>query len=137
MVTIDNLEIPEVLELRMRADPRVLSDIRRSVRRWLHRSGVDEQTIGELTIAVSEACANAVEHAYSAAPAEFDLHVSKHDGSITASVRDAGRWRAPRGENRGRGLVIINAVMDDVEVRSSDAGTEVVMHKRLPTAENV
>jgi anti-sigma regulatory factor (Ser/Thr protein kinase)/putative methionine-R-sulfoxide reductase with GAF domain len=135
MVTIDNLVIPEVLELRVRADPRVLSDIRRSVRRWLHRNGVDEQTIGELTIAVSEACANAIEHAYSPAPAEVDLHVSKSDGGITASVRDAGRWRASRGEHRGRGRVIINAVMDEVTVRSGDEGTEIVMHKRLPAAE--
>ena len=70
-MTIDNLTIPEVLELRVRADPHALSDLRRSVRRWLHRNGVDEQTIGELTIAVSEACANAIEHAYSPAPAEF------------------------------------------------------------------
>jgi hypothetical protein len=31
--------------------------------------------------------------------------------------------------------VIINAVMDEVTVRSGDEGTEIVMHKRLPAAE--
>jgi anti-sigma regulatory factor (Ser/Thr protein kinase)/putative methionine-R-sulfoxide reductase with GAF domain len=135
MVTMDNLIIPQVLELQVRADPRELTDVRRSLRRWLRRNGVDDQTIADLTLAVSEACANAVEHAYSPGPAEFALRVWREDGGVTASVRDAGRWRTPRGENRGRGLVIINTVMDDVHVRSSDGGTEIVMHKRLATAQ--
>ena len=135
IVAIDNLMIPQVLELQMQADPRVLVDVRRSVRRWLRHNEVDDQTTADVTLAVSEACANAVEHAYSAAPAEFGLRVSRDDGGVTASVRDAGRWRNPRGEHRGRGLVIIKTVMDDVHVRSSDEGTEIVMHKRLATAQ--
>ena len=69
--------------------------------------------------------------AYSPAPAEFDLRVTRDDGMITASVRDVGRWRAPRGENRGRGLTIIGTVMDEVEVESNDDGTEIVMRRRV------
>jgi anti-sigma regulatory factor (Ser/Thr protein kinase)/putative methionine-R-sulfoxide reductase with GAF domain len=131
MVTIENLVVPEVLELRFPADPRMLSDVRRSMRRWLRRTAADEQTIADTTLAVSEACSNAVEHAYSPAPAEFELRVSQEDQTITATVRDGGRWRPPRGENRGRGLAIIGTVMDDVQVESSDEGTELVMHRRI------
>jgi anti-sigma regulatory factor (Ser/Thr protein kinase)/putative methionine-R-sulfoxide reductase with GAF domain len=131
MVTIENLLIPEVLKLRMPADPRVLTDARRLARRWMRRQGVDERAIGEVTLALSEACANAIEHAYSPGPAEFELQVQKQDGTITATVRDVGNWRVPRGEHRGRGLAIIGTVMDEVDVQSTEGGTEIVMRKRV------
>jgi anti-sigma regulatory factor (Ser/Thr protein kinase)/GAF domain-containing protein len=131
IVTLENLVIPAVLELRLPADPRVLSDARRSMRRWLRHTGADEQSVADMTLAISEACANAIEHAYSAAPAEFDLRVSRDDGTITASVRDVGRWRPARGQDRGRGLAIIGTVMDEVDVESSDEGTAIVMRRQI------
>jgi anti-sigma regulatory factor (Ser/Thr protein kinase)/putative methionine-R-sulfoxide reductase with GAF domain len=131
IVTLENLVIPAVLELRLPADPSVLTDVRRSMRRWLRHTGLDDQSIADMTLAVSEACANAIEHAYSPAPAEFDVRVSREDGTITASVRDVGRWRPARGQNRGRGLAIIGTVMDEVDVDSNGEGTEVVMRRRI------
>jgi GAF domain-containing protein/anti-sigma regulatory factor (Ser/Thr protein kinase) len=131
MVTIENLVVPKELKLRMPADSRILTDVRRSMRRWMRSQGADEQTIADVTLAVSEACANAIEHAYSPAPAEFELRVSRQDGTVTATVGDVGRWREPRGEHRGRGLTIIGAVMDEVDVASGGEGTEVVMHRRI------
>jgi len=85
-----------------------------------------------ITLACGEACANAIEHAYSPAPAFFELEASAEDGHITLAVRDIGRWRAPRGENRGRGLKIMESVMDVVEVNATSPGTEVLMRRRLP-----
>jgi anti-sigma regulatory factor (Ser/Thr protein kinase) len=38
-------------------------------------------------------------------------------------VRDTGSWRDKRGEHRGRGLTIIEDLMDDVAVESADGGT--------------
>jgi anti-sigma regulatory factor (Ser/Thr protein kinase) len=46
-------------------------------------------------------------------------------------VRDSGRWRAKRGEERGRGLSIIDELMDDVTVERDDAGTLIRMRRRL------
>jgi anti-sigma regulatory factor (Ser/Thr protein kinase) len=46
-------------------------------------------------------------------------------------VRDAGRWRAPRGSNRGRGLAIMRQLMDVADVRQTEAGTEVVLERAL------
>jgi len=46
-------------------------------------------------------------------------------------VRDRGSWRAPRGENRGRGQMIMRASMDDVDVSADEAGTLVTMRRRL------
>ena len=101
------------------------------LRRWLRHQGADDAQTMEITLAVSEACTNAIEHAYSPAPAEFTLHAAAVDGEVTFVVTDAGRWRAPRGQDRGRGLTIIRAAMDDVEVNSSETGTEIVMHRKL------
>jgi anti-sigma regulatory factor (Ser/Thr protein kinase) len=46
-------------------------------------------------------------------------------------IRDAGTWRPPRGRNRGRGTLLMQALMDEFEVTTGDAGTEVRMAKRL------
>jgi len=131
MVAMENVKTPEVLELRMPADPGVLTDVRRWARQWLRRKGVEGQTLSDITLALSEACANAVEHAYSPAPAEFELRLEKDGSTLRAVVRDVGRWREARGEHRGSGLTIIRTVMDEVEVQSSDEGTEVVMSRRV------
>jgi anti-sigma regulatory factor (Ser/Thr protein kinase) len=61
---------------------------------------------------------------------QLSATVSDHEVSIT--VRDFGRWREPRGENRGRGLHVIEAVMDSLTVRKGDReGTEVRMVRKL------
>jgi len=46
-------------------------------------------------------------------------------------VCDTGRWRAPRGSERGHGLGLMRALMDDVAVTPSDEGTEVRLRRRL------
>jgi anti-sigma regulatory factor (Ser/Thr protein kinase) len=46
-------------------------------------------------------------------------------------VRDSGRWREKRGEERGRGLSIIEELMDEVTVERDEAGTLIVMRRRL------
>lgn len=131
IVALQNSPVPAELHLRMRAEPKTLAQVRRVLRRWLIERGAQDDEVAEITIAVSEACANAIEHAYSPAPATFELDATADADQITVIVRDAGRWRAPRGQNRGRGLSIIVAAMDDVEIERTPAGTEVMMRRRL------
>lgn len=131
IVALQNAAVPAELQLRLPADPRTLAQVRRILRRWLIDRGAAEPDVAEVTIAVSEACANAIEHAYAPAPATFELEASANAGQVTVVVRDQGRWRAPRGQNRGRGLSIIVAAVDDVQIERTDAGTEVVMRRRL------
>jgi anti-sigma regulatory factor (Ser/Thr protein kinase) len=131
IVALKNGEIPAELDLRLAADPHVLADMRRILRRWLRAGGADDRDTVEITIAVGEACTNAIEHAYSPAPADFHLHASMIDGEARIVVSDAGRWRAPRGANRGRGLKIIETAMDEVAVNAAASGTQIVMTRRL------
>lgn len=131
IVALQNTPVPRELHLRLPAEPKTLAHVRRLVRRWLVDRGAQERDVAEVTIAVSEACANAIEHAYPPGEASFELHVWGQNGEVTVSVRDAGRWRAPRGQHRGRGLSIIVAAMDDVQIDRRKEGTEVVMRRRI------
>ena len=131
IVALQNSPVPRELHLRLPAEPRTLAQVRRILRPWLIDRGASEADVAEVTIAVSEACANAIEHAYPPAPASFELDAWAHSGEITVAVRDTGQWRAPRGQSRGRGLSIIVAAMDDVQIDRMDQGTEVVMRRHL------
>jgi anti-sigma regulatory factor (Ser/Thr protein kinase)/putative methionine-R-sulfoxide reductase with GAF domain len=125
--------VPEELNLCLPTEPVVLADVRRVVRRWLRAQAVAEQDSREIVLAVSEVCANAIEHAYPPVPAEFDLTARRTGDRLEFVVRDTGAWREPRGDNRGRGLKVVRAAMDEVEVSPSDSGTEVVMRRRVGT----
>ena len=46
-------------------------------------------------------------------------------------IRDFGSWRAPRGNNRGRGLMLMQGLTDSVEVVQRDEGTTVQLSRRL------
>jgi anti-sigma regulatory factor (Ser/Thr protein kinase)/putative methionine-R-sulfoxide reductase with GAF domain len=131
IVVLRNTPIAPEMQMRFAAVPQVLSKIRQIVRRWLHAQGAVPDEIAALTLACGEACANAIEHAYSAAPASFELDATFSDGIVTLAVRDAGRWRPARESDRGRGLQMIEATVDELDVRSTDAGTEVLMRRRL------
>jgi anti-sigma regulatory factor (Ser/Thr protein kinase)/putative methionine-R-sulfoxide reductase with GAF domain len=134
MLVLHNLPVPVELRLHLPADPKALADVRRIVRRWLRERGAEGDDITEITLAVGEACANAIEHAYSPGPAWFELDAVESGGDVTITVRDMGRWRKARGENRGRGLRIIDAAMSDVQLTPTSAGTEIVMRRQLGTA---
>jgi anti-sigma regulatory factor (Ser/Thr protein kinase)/putative methionine-R-sulfoxide reductase with GAF domain len=131
IIALQNTPVPSELRLRLKADPRVLADVRRILRRWLLDHGAMRDELNEVTLAVNEACANAIEHAYSPAPAAFELEASATREEVAVVVRDRGSWRAPRGRNRGRGLTIIEAAMDHVDVNPADGGTEIVMRRGL------
>ena len=131
IVALHNQPIPAELELELPAVPSVLAHVRRLMRRWLRDRGASSSEIVEMTMAVSEACANAVEHAYSPAPHVFRVQARTESAEVIVAVRDTGRWRAPRGRNRGRGLTIIEAAMDSVRVSSTPDGTEIVMQRML------
>jgi anti-sigma regulatory factor (Ser/Thr protein kinase)/putative methionine-R-sulfoxide reductase with GAF domain len=131
LVAMPYSALPAELTMRVAAEPPVLADIRRTLRRWLNDQSVTAADTREILLAVSEASANAIEHAYSPAPAEFVVRATCENGELAFVVADQGTWRNPRGEHRGRGLKVIRAAMDEVQINTSGDGTEVVMRKRL------
>ena len=134
MLALQNERVPERLNLQFPAQPGVLAEVRRVLRRWLHEIGAPPEDVGTLTLAAGEACANAIEHAYSPTPAAFSLETVEEDRVVTLIVRDSGRWRPARGRNRGRGLTIMQAAVDEFDVRPTDDGTEVLLRLKLRDA---
>jgi anti-sigma regulatory factor (Ser/Thr protein kinase) len=124
----------EHLETRWAATPKSLAPIRQTLRRWLAARGATDAETYDIVVALQEACANAIEHAYGPGPAEFEVRAEYEDGRVIARVRDRGGWRPPRGRDRGRGIPLMKALMDTVEVRQTDEGTTVVLTRRLGAA---
>jgi anti-sigma regulatory factor (Ser/Thr protein kinase)/putative methionine-R-sulfoxide reductase with GAF domain len=131
IVALQNTPVPAELTLRLPAEPSILSGARHTLRRWLREQGATGEDLSEITMAVSEACANAIEHAYPPGPQHFDLSARCEDGTISLTVTDRGHWRAARGRNRGRGLHIIEAAMDHVDIDRGSQGSVITMRRRL------
>jgi anti-sigma regulatory factor (Ser/Thr protein kinase) len=113
------------------ADPNELAGLRHRLRHWLEETGASEAEVHDVLVACGEACANVVEHAYGPADASFAVCARLEDDTIVVEVRDSGRWRAPRGTQRGHGTGLMRALMDDVAISPSDEGTEVRLRRRL------
>jgi serine phosphatase RsbU (regulator of sigma subunit)/anti-sigma regulatory factor (Ser/Thr protein kinase) len=121
----------EHLRTRWPAEPEALADVRHLLRRWLQRHGAGEDETYDITVACQEACANAVEHAYAPGPAGFELEIEHEGGEVRLTVRDRGAWRDARGTHRGRGLPIMQALMDSVEIEQTAEGTAVHLRRAL------
>ncbi|MGY1822508.1 SpoIIE family protein phosphatase [Geodermatophilus sp. SYSU D00079] len=122
--------LPAPLEARLPADPARLSGVRRAVAAWTATAGVPEEVAEDLQLALGEALANAVEHAYAAGDGagECSYRLARDaDGGLRVEVRDTGAWRPPPADKgyRGRGLELIHALGSDVEIGHTAGGTAV------------
>jgi anti-sigma regulatory factor (Ser/Thr protein kinase) len=124
----------ERISLTLPAEPASLAGLRRRLARFLHATGATEAEQYELTLTICEAAGNAIEHAYGPGDATYQVEVTFASGELVATVRDSGSWRDKRGEHRGRGLNIIEELMDEVHVASQEDGTVVTMRRRLAPA---
>jgi anti-anti-sigma factor len=128
----ENTLEPVVLDLP--AVPSSLPAVRRRLGGWLAGLGMGEQDRVGVMVAVGEACANSVEHAYRGQePGRMYLRAWVDvDGQLTVSVRDEGIWRPPDRDpgDRGRGLLIMRQMVDRV-VLEEEHGTTVTLSMRL------
>ncbi|MFG1913573.1 SpoIIE family protein phosphatase [Micromonospora sp. NPDC048898] len=117
--------------LRLPADPTRLSVLRKRLEDFLVAHAVDETDVFDLTVAVSEAAANAIEHPVHPAEPMISVAVAIEGRTVTATVRDSGQWRESTGSGfRGRGLALIRA-LGELSVRRTEEGTEVTLRREL------
>jgi anti-sigma regulatory factor (Ser/Thr protein kinase) len=108
------------------AVPMAVPMVRRTMQRYAERLGLDEDGRFALLTAAGEAIANAVEHAYLGTPGLVRVSATASDDTLVVSVEDEGKWKpAQRRDERGRGLPLMRALMDAVEIRTHQARTEV------------
>ncbi|MDQ3741696.1 MAG: SpoIIE family protein phosphatase, partial [Actinomycetota bacterium] len=129
------LSLGETLQVELVGDPAALASFRQALRRWLSEVGAAEQEIHDITMATNEACQNAIEHAYGLSLEPFDVELSRDDGSVVIAVRDRGGWRDSVSEDRGRGLPLMRALMDEVAVEQRPTGSTVTLRRALGAAQ--
>jgi PAS domain S-box-containing protein len=126
------LPVAATLRLKVEASPVALASARRELRAWLEGAGADGEEIHDIVLACGEALTNAIEHPL--APRERAIEVTGEvaDGGVAIAVRDFGVWREPSPTpERGRGLVLVDALMDGVGIDRRANGTTVTMRRRL------
>ena len=102
--------------------------------------GLDSGTTWELMLATTEAIANAVEHGSPCDPRGIELRMEVDGGRLEVEVADCGgrfpevpRTSKPH-DHGGRGLPIIAAIMDHLEVVPDSGMTRVRFDKRVVLA---
>jgi len=125
------LSLGEVLEVELIGEPAALAAFRQGLRRWLEERGAEADEVQDVVMAVNEACQNAIEHAYALSPEPFDVKLTCEDGAVVVTVRDRGGWREGRSDDRGRGLPLMRALMDAVEIEQRPTGSTVVLRRAL------
>jgi signal transduction histidine kinase/DNA-binding response OmpR family regulator len=122
---------PREFVLRLPADPTRLSVLRRRLDDFLTGHSVPEEDVFDLTVAVSEAAANAIEHPVDPAEPQITVEAAVDDEAVVVTVHDSGRWRpAAEGGFRGRGLALIGA-LTELSVARGDAGTSVTLRRPI------
>jgi anti-sigma regulatory factor (Ser/Thr protein kinase) len=86
----------------------------------------------EIVLAVGEAAANAVEHAYrDQEPGVLDVTFWTEGDALCVQVRDHGRWReppaGPQSVGHGLGIVLMRRLIDCVLIHHDHRGTTVLL----------
>jgi anti-sigma regulatory factor (Ser/Thr protein kinase) len=133
-----------LLKLVMPSDPRYLPVVRGVIRPLTEAMGWDESDSLAITLALDEALANVIRHAYhSRADGRIELECRENDDGLEITMLDQGD--APDkakicsravgcDQVGGLGTHIIKDVMDTVSYQATPAGNRFVATKRLGKA---
>ncbi len=116
------------------------SAIRRSFREWIEELA-DPDTADDLTLAVYEALANVVDHAYATTPAGGEMRLwaavsppLSGGRDLVVTISDDGAWRRAREPGwRGRGLPLMHTLAHATVVAGA-TGTTVQLRRRVAPA---
>ena len=117
------------------ADPQQLVLIRRELAGWLAPLALSETETADVVLAVDEAAANAVRHAYG--PEEsgaVELTLWTEPGTLSIEVVDHGSWRPPaeRPTEGGRGIPLMSTMSEAVLIHYDERGSRVLLRHRIP-----
>lgn len=104
------------------------------MRSWLNRAGVGPEKTLDVLIAAGEAVANSIEHGHRDRPGMVTLLASALVDRVQLTVVDSGVWKIPQPDidvSRGRGVMLMRALMGDVTIDRTAAGTTVNMYTRI------
>lgn len=136
-----------IVHLDLPARPEGVGVVRQALVGVADGLAIDGAVLSDAKMAVTEACTNAVVHAYDDHDGRLDVEMFADHDRLTVVVRDRGAGIAPRPTRThatalGLGLPLIAALSDAFEVRGGPStGTEVRMTFRYerdgdPASEN-
>lgn len=128
-----------VLELALPARAENVAIVRHAFGALGEACEVDEQTLADLRLAVTEACTNVVVHAYpDGQEGPLEVQAALAGQHLTVVVRDEGEGIGPRPDSPGLGLglPLIASLADTVQLgRDEEGRTEVRMGFSLDRVE--
>src|SRR4051812_25513453 len=130
------------LQLDLPADARLLPRTRWALRGYLEELGASDEIAGDVILALDEACANVVRHAFPEGDGSFRLLAELSEDEVLFQVEDHGVGFNPYettglgvelGATSGRGLRLTRQLMTAVggESPMPDGGTRLLMRKLL------
>jgi serine/threonine-protein kinase RsbW len=91
---------------------------------------LDEETLGDLKLALTEACSNSVRHAYAGGEGTVEIRYVLHSNRLEIEVADDGEGFDPSAEREegddlvegGLGIAIIRSIADELEIGAGKGG---------------
>ena len=123
------------LRVRLPAVPESVSRARALTNEWCSRYAGMDGRLSDVLIAVTEAAANVVVHAYpDGGTGDFELVLRDDHGRLIATVRDEGiGYYVPSARpGLGSGLLVIQRACDSSAIDAAEPGTIVTMRFRIP-----
>ncbi len=123
------------------ADPAQLTVIRRELAGWLAPLALTDDETADVVLAVDEAAANSVRHAYGpdeSGAVELTLWTEPGDetqpATLCIEIVDHGHWQPPteRPTEGGRGIPLMNVMSESVLIHYDERGSRVLLRHRIP-----
>ena len=122
------------------ADPAQLSVIRRELAGWLAPLALTDDETAGVVLAVDEAAANAVRHAYGPGRSGVvELTLWTEPGTLCVEVVDHGNWVPPAEPpavdglaDRGRGIPLMSSMAEAVLIHHDARGSRVLLRHPVP-----
>src|SRR5512144_2586551 len=98
-------ELPDIPDLSLTLPARAenVAVVRHAIGGLGEALDVDDQTLSDVKLAVTEACTNTVVHAYPEGEGPMGLRARVEDRRLTVVVSDEGRGILPRADSPGLG----------------------------------
>lgn len=136
-------EQPNTIVLKFPARPEYLIVCRLALNGLADAAPLGDEALSDLKLAVTEACANSIAHAYGDEGGPITMRIDVEDGAVRIEIADdgAGMTAPPPDtdgdgngvlEGGGMGIRLIRALVDELDISTGDQrGTRLVMTKQL------
>lgn len=125
LVTAPDNDAETPYEQRLPAAPENVARLRHGVTRFARDAGASDRLRRKMALAVSEACNNAIVHAYPRGPAgSVAVRAMRRGRSLCVEVADEGDGVRPRSESPGVGLgtPLMAILADRLEIAANPDG---------------